>query len=312
VPHEHAVLERREKEQTMKELLALGLAVAGLVFRAGPIGAQTWREQHKTVTFGLCELEKDTTARGQQIVDYLSEQTGVKVLLRTGPDYASMIDQMAGGGLDFLSCGPLPYATAYDRMGGNLEPLVMVETKDMLRGYYIVLLVRADSPYRSLDDLRGKMLALPDANSTSSFALPRAYMNPDAPFFASLKISGSHGNGIAGVVKGTYDCAVTWAYSESSSAITGLIEKGQIGANDVKVIWRSSVVPNHCVCAPKGLPPEMKAAFRRALLDFARKDPGRHAQYAPDLSHYVPARHDDYAIAFEVMENQKNARRLLP
>ena len=289
----------------------MALVVTILAAQAALVSAQDWRAAYPTVTFGVCEVEKGVADRARHIVDYLSEQTGVKVVLRTGPDYASMIDQIVGGGLQFLSCGPLPYATAYDRMGGKLEPLALQETKENLRGYYIVMVVKGRSSYGTLDDLRGKVLACPDPNSTSTFALPPAYMDPDRPFFGGIKVAGSHGNGIIGVVRGTYDCAVTWSYSEGSNAMTGMIQKGEIAQGDVRVIWRSSVVPNHCVCAPTSLPSEMRLAFRKALLDFAEWDPARFAQHAPDPARYVPAVQEDYRATMDIRANQKNASRLI-
>ena len=41
-----------------------------------------------------------------------------------------------------------------------------------LTGYHSVIAVKADSPYQSLDDLKGKTLAYADPNSTSGYLPP--------------------------------------------------------------------------------------------------------------------------------------------
>jgi phosphonate transport system substrate-binding protein len=295
----------------MKKLFAVLLLMVVLFLHFDFAQAEEWRKKYPTVTFGVCTLNKETIALSKHIVDYLSEQTGVNVVLHTRPDYGGMIDDVAAGNVQFLACGPLPYATTYDRMKGDLEPLAMEVTKSNQKGYHIVMTVKSDSPYETLDDLRGKTFAVPDPNSTSSYTLPRAYMDPDRPFFGSIKVSGSHGKGILGVVKGIYDCAVTWAYSEESGKIAGMTKKGQINKGDVRIIWWSPLVPNHCVAAVSSLPKEMKRTFQQALLEFRETDPERFSQHNPGLSRYVSADHENYRFAFEIRENQKRSSQLL-
>ena len=44
-------------------------------------------------------------------------------------------------------------------------------------GYYSVFYVRADSPYKTIEDLKGKNLGLVDPNSTSGNNVPRFLLN---------------------------------------------------------------------------------------------------------------------------------------
>ncbi len=295
----------------MKKLITVSLVMIFLFLHLGSIEAENWREKYPIVTFGVRAQSDEAIARFNHIVDYLSERTGVNVVLRTSPDYAPVIDEIAAGEIQFIEFGPLPYATTYDKMQGDIEPLVMAETKSGQRGYHIIMVVKGDSGYATLDDLKGKILAVPDPNSTASYTLPKSYMDPDKPFFSSYKVSGSHGKGVKGVIEGTFDCAVTWAYSEKSGQIPSMMKKGQIKNGDVKIIWWSSLVPNHCVAAAGSLPREMKQTFEKALIEFAEKDPKRFSQHNPRLSRYVAADHEDYRITFEILENKNKASRLV-
>ncbi len=295
----------------MKKLFTTLLIFVFLFLQINLMQAENWRQKYPTVTLGARAQNEKEAARFGYLVDYLSEQTGINIVLRTSPDWAPIINDIAEGKLHFISIGPLPYATTYDRMKGDLEPLAIMVDKSNQRGYHIVMAVKGDSPYEVLDDLKGKILAVPDPNSTASYTLPPAYMDPDKPFFSSYKVSGSHGKGIMGVIEGTYDCAVTWAYSDESGQIPGMIKNEQIKKGDVKIIWWSSLVPNHCFAAVRSLPQEMKDTFERALIEFADKDPKRFSQYDPSISRYNAADHKDYLYTFEILKNKKDASRLL-
>ncbi len=48
-------------------------------------------------------------------------------------------------------------------------------------------------------------------------------------------------------------------------------------------------------------------ALKRAMIDFARKDPDRFVKHAPGLAGYVNATQDDYRITFDILENQKRS-----
>jgi phosphonate transport system substrate-binding protein len=303
------VVKDDSEEETMKKTLVLAAVLLAVV--SASAGAQNWRSQYPTVVLGVADLNSERAALQQNLADYLSEETGVRVVLHNTPDYTTMIEDFATRKVHLLSCGPLPYATAFDAVGGDLEPLAMVVTKNNQRGYHIVMAVKGDSPYQKLDDLRGKTMACPDPNSTASYGLPAAYMDPDRPFFESIRVSGSHGKSILGVVDGTYDCAVTWAYSADDGNITRMIAKGQIEPGDMRIIWWSTKVPNHCVSMARSLPAPMRSAFREALMDFAEKDPERFALHNPGLSRYESADHEDYRIALDIRENQKRARSLI-
>ena len=52
----------------------------------------------------------------------------------------------------------------------------VLELKDSVRVYHLVILVRSDSNIHKLDDLRGSRIAFEDRGSTSGFFLPYVEM----------------------------------------------------------------------------------------------------------------------------------------
>ena len=68
--------------------------------------------------------------------------------------------------------GASGYAAAWVETKGGVEPLVVPTNHDGTIGYYAVAFVRADSPYKSLDDLKGKTWAWVEPNSSSGYLFP--------------------------------------------------------------------------------------------------------------------------------------------
>jgi ABC-type phosphate/phosphonate transport system substrate-binding protein len=72
------------------------------------------------------------------------------------------------------------------------------------------ILVREDSPYRRLEDLRGSTFALNSRHSNSGMNLPRLLLAPIAdgkPFFGAIVETGGHGPSIERIKAGDADCA---------------------------------------------------------------------------------------------------------
>ena len=78
-------------------------------------------------------------------------------------------------------------------------------------GYYSVFYVRADSPYKSIEDLKGKNLGLVDPNSTSGNNVPRFLLNKQKivpeTFFSHVTYTGSHENAVLALSQKTVDVA---------------------------------------------------------------------------------------------------------
>ncbi len=69
--------------------------------------------------------------------------------------------------VDILLAGPSEYAQLKSVMP-EVEPMVAIEREN----YYSAVIVHEDSPYKSLEDLKGKKVAMSDAGSTSGHIGP--------------------------------------------------------------------------------------------------------------------------------------------
>ena len=149
-------------------------SAAALAFTATTASAQGWKGKYPELTFAVVPAENASgvTERWTPFVTYLSKELGVKVNLRIANDYAAVIEGQRAGNIHIASYGSASFARA--RLTGvKTDAFANDINADGSTGYYSVFFVKASSPYKSVDQLKGKNLGLVDPNSTSGNNVPR-------------------------------------------------------------------------------------------------------------------------------------------
>ncbi|PKP62368.1 MAG: phosphonate ABC transporter substrate-binding protein, partial [Alphaproteobacteria bacterium HGW-Alphaproteobacteria-8] len=180
-----------------------------------------------------------------------------------------------------------------------------------------IITVRCDSGLATIDDLKGKVVAFADPDSTSGYAVPfynlvQQGYDPTT-FFAAAPFSGSHEAGVAGVANGQFDAAATYQTNETNGIPQRMVDKGMIKAGEVCSIWQSPEITNGPFTAranlPQGLIDEMKAA----VLATPVAAPDAFLQMTGgDLSTtagYVEVAHDRYQWIVDMREWLRKQRR---
>ena len=302
----------------MLTLTRRGLAAA-LVSLAlvSPVLAQDWRSEYPELTIGVSsgENETDAIARNQPYADYLSRELGVPVKMIRGTDYAAVIEAMRSGHVQFASVGPAAYALARKVMGDEIAPVAVTLDQDGNLGYYSVIAVRADSPYQTLEDIKGKSFAFADPNSTSGYAVPSYYLSTELKtsaddYFSEVAFSGGHEQSVMALVNGTFEAVATHWRNETAGNIQTMEKKGLIQPGSTRIIWTSPVIPNTPVMINTTLPQELQDEFKAALMAFPEKDPEGFATYSNGTSSgYVEAKHEDYLDVVAITEFNAEQRR---
>lgn len=186
----------------------------------------TWQasaaEQPKELNLGILGGQNATQQIGdnQCVKQFLDKELKVDTKLRNSSDYSGVIQGLLGGKVDVvLSMSPSSYASVYINNPKAVDIVgIAVDDKDQSRGYHSVVIVKADSPYKTLDDLKGKAFGFADPDSTSGYLIPnhafKQKFGGDADnkynnFFSSVTFSGGHGWDILGVLNGQFAGAVT-------------------------------------------------------------------------------------------------------
>ena len=213
--------------------------------------------------------------RYKDFLEYLSKEIGVKVTLRVAADYAAVIEGQRAEQIHIGYYGPTSYARA--RMtGAKITPFVTETAKGGVRGYYAVFYTKANSPYKTIADLKGKNFGLVDPNSTSGnvvprFALDKMGINPDT-YFGKVVYTGSHVNAVMALQQGTVDVAANWWNSEEDSELMRMVTKGMVKKEDFNVIFKSDLIPASPVAYLDSLPADLKAKISQAYLQAHTKN----------------------------------------
>lgn len=257
---------------------AAGLALAnGLLIGVTPAAAQDWKSKYSEIVFAIIPHENATTTtnRYTPFVNYLSQQLGTKVVLRIANDYAAVIEGQRAENIHIAMYGPASYARAR-ATGVKTEPFAIEISSDGNRGYHSVLYVKASSPFKTLEDLKGKNLCLVDPNSTSGNNVPRFAMDKmgiePEKFFAKVVYSGSHENAVIAVDQGTCDGAFNWWNDEKESNLLRMASRGLVKAENFRIVFKSDQIVNSPMAYLSSLPEDLKAKIRDAVLNIGTRD----------------------------------------
>ncbi len=201
-------------------------------------------------------------------------------------------------------CG-LPYVLAQEQPNPPMRLMAApVPADPRYQGkpvYYSDIIVRVDSPYQRIEDLRGRTWAYNDELSNSGFNLPRAFLirkGLHKGFLGKVIRTGSHEESIRAVATGQADV----------SAVDSLVldyerARGSEYARRVRVIHSlgpSGIVP---VVASRRMAPEQFRAVQRALLEMPQNPEGVAILKEARLQAFVPAPetlYDDIRHALQI------------
>ena len=300
--------------------LAGALALALL---AAPAAAQDWKAAYPELTLAVIPAENasGTTDRYAPMTAYLSKALGVPVTLRIANDYAAVIESQRAGNAQLAFYGPASFARAVMTCV-KIEPIVNQRHDNGASGYTSVIYVRADSPYRTIEDLKGKNLALVDPNSTSGNQAPRYFLHkaghPVDTFFGKPVYAGSHENAVLALVQGTVDAAANLYNTDTDTMVTRMAAKGmlkkpdgsQMKQSDLRVVFKSEFLPEGPFAVLSSLPADLKQKIRQAFIDLPTKDKAAFDKLSDgkDLG-LEPVTQKDYQPIIEMLKFNDDQRR---
>jgi len=293
---------------------ALGLTLASSAILSH---AQEWKKKVPVVGFSSVSAENQaaTQARFKELADVFKQKVGAEMRIYTATDYSGTVQALTSGQIHMGQMGASAYSAAWIDSNGGVEPLVANKELDGALGYHSILIVKSDSPYRKLEDLKGRSLAWADPNSTSGYLIPLvslrgAGIEPDK-FFGRTLFSGGHEQSVLGVIGGQFDSGFTWSSKgHNAGQIRAMVDRGVLKMDQFRVIWESPLIPNPLVVVRKDMPEDMKRDLRAFWTDLAKTHPQiAEAAARGKTSGFVPVTHDMYKPVLDAALEVRNTRK---
>jgi phosphonate transport system substrate-binding protein len=125
------------------------------------------------MAFVPSQIGQQVLDNAQPLADIMSKKTGWKFTAQVSTNYAAVTAAMTAKNIEVGWTGPLDYVIAHEKNGAI--PLTKSVRRDK-PGYKAFVIVPADSPARTLADLKGKKFAFGDPVSTSSSLYPKYFL----------------------------------------------------------------------------------------------------------------------------------------
>ena len=204
----------------------------------------------------------------QPYVAHMGRCTGMPVRFFQVHSSAAAVEAFRSGRLQFsmLATGDTPFAVnvagavPYAGIGRSGSGGVS------LLSYHVVVLVKNDSPFHKLADLRGRRVAHTAPSSNSGNMAPRALfpaegLVPDRDY--RVIYSGKHDNSITGVLRGDYDAAAV-----ADDVLDRMLARGLVRPGQFRIIYTSKPFPSGSMVMAHDLDSSLAATIRDCTLSY--------------------------------------------
>lgn len=226
--------------------------------------------------------------------DLLNEEIGKRmdlpVTTQRVAGVGGSIQAMASDQVDMALYGPAAVAGLHDLIGEETLPIAAFRNHEGEMGYYAAILVRAESPFYSIDDLAGASVGYVDLNSTSGYIYPRWALRkqgiePDT-HFGKTGMTGGHFQSILAISTSQYDAVVTLTSTgDLEAGLRGgvadrMSHRGLLDMNDYRYIWTAGPIPASGFTIRGNKNQAYIDYLRGVLMAIPYEDPGVIAAYA--------------------------------
>lgn len=198
------------------------------------------------------------------LMDFMGTCTGKRWVYFPVQSNSAQIEAMRSGRLHVagFSTGPTGFAV---NIAGAV-PFAAKGSSAGVRGYNLLAIVKADSPFQKLADLKGKKVAHTSPSSNSGNLAPRALfpaegLTPVTDYQPIM--SGGHDRSVLGVNTGDYDMGAV-----ASDVFERMGNRGTVKPESFRVIYKSTIFPTSSFAHAHDLAPALAAKVKQCFYDF--------------------------------------------
>ena len=232
------------------------------------------------------------------LINIIGDLTGIEITPIRVTDYNAAVEAVRANRAQIAWYGGKTYIQAAEI--ADVEAFAAgVRKGDTDASYFAYFVVPSDSKLQTLEEIKGKTLALNTIGSTSGDLIPQVELmkvglsvkNKDD--FENVYYAGSHDACLMAVLNKHADvCGM------SSRNFDARILDGTFKLEQVRIIHRSNPVPPPPLAYSKKLPIEVRNKIKQATLEAHKY--GTIGGYGGEMSHYIEVTDADYDLLREV------------
>ncbi len=260
------------------------ILVKGGVFKEkGQIKEKTAKKYmyDKSYSFAIVPQQsaKKTNLIWGPILKHITRQTGIKLELKTSKTIPEFEKELEVGWHDFSYMNPFHYTVFHDIANYN----AIAKAKDKkIKG---IIVVRKDSPVKSLKDLSGSELAFPSPSAFAATILTRAYLKQQKIFIRPAYVL-SHDL--------VYRAIASKKYAAGGGVIRTMKNADKNVSNMLRVLWTTKDFTPHAIAVHERVPKEVVERVKKSLEELHTTEEGVKLLHAIKLKGFVNAKNSDW------------------
>ncbi len=213
----------------------------------------------------------------EKITALLSQEIGLPVEVVIPTNYSAAVQGLISNKVHVAYMDSLPYILAKKETGVEI---IAVEKRNGRTDYESLIVVKKESPIKTLGDLKGKKMAFTSQTSTSGYLMPFSHLvrekqlkQPEElpKYFSEILYAGGYDKALQAVLRGQTEAAAFSDYAiegKKAELYSSPLERSQ-----VRVLARISGVPTHLIAVKSDLPSDLKEKIKNALLKLTKNHP---------------------------------------
>ena len=196
------------------------------------------------------------------IAQYLEKEIGIPVVLVGCNSYTDLLRKVEQGAVDLASLAPLSYVRARNR--NPCLQLLATQVVDGATYYSGYIVVRSDSAYETIEDLKGQNFAFVSRGSASGYLYPSSHLTQRGiipeQYFSKVLYAGDHVRALQLLASGHVAAVATY------SGVFLAARNVDPDLGDVRVLAITGHIPFDAICASDVLSQPMTEKIRAAML----------------------------------------------
>jgi phosphonate transport system substrate-binding protein len=224
------------------------------------------------------------------VLQRISRETGLDLELKIAASIPKFEAEFLKGAPDFAYMNPYHAVMAHQAHG--YVPLL--RDKKPLSG---ILLIRKDSPYKSVRDLNGTTIAFPSPNAFGASLYMRALLSEEAGIKFEARYLNTHPNVYRHVLRNNA--------AAGGSVIAAFDDEAPEVREQMSILYRTPQAASHPVMVHPRVPEAVRRALTQAFLALAKDEAGRALLKEIRMTEPVPAVYERDYVPLEKLNLKK-------